>query len=159
MVKRVSPRQQGTGIRWDRDAVPFEALPAVGVPAALDSLRVRMVRFVHDAAALEGNALSVSEMAELVDGGPTGPLTFDEVQVISLGDAFALLDKLVRDGRYMLDKATSDRLHATVAEHEAIESGHFRGEGRVGGGGFGVARRPRLVSRLRPRSHRRRPAR
>lgn len=33
------------------------------------------------------------------------------------------------DGAFALNKATSDALHAAIATGEALESGHFRGEG------------------------------
>lgn len=126
---------EATGIRWNRDAVPFSALPAVGVDAALESHHSRLVEFVRDAAELEGNRLSTNEIARLVRRTPSGTLTFDEVQVISLTDAFTRLGSLVRDRQFTLGKRTSDWLHAIVAEYEAIESGNFRGEGYVDGGG------------------------
>lgn len=34
-----------------------------------------------------------------------------------------------------MSKEVSDELHLLVARHEAIESGHFRGQGSVSGGG------------------------
>ncbi len=126
---------EATGIWWTRDAVPFSALPAVGVDAALESHHGRLAEFVRDAAELEGNRLTANEIARLVDQAPAGTLTFDEVQVISLTDAFTQLGSFVRDNQFVLGTRTSDRLHATVAEYEAIESGHFRGEGYVDDGG------------------------
>jgi hypothetical protein len=42
---------------------------------------------------------------------------------------------MVAAGRFSLSKAVSDELHHLVARHEAIESGLFRGEGKVQGGG------------------------
>lgn len=36
---------------------------------------------------------------------------------------------MVRDGRFVLDKPTSDQLHAIIARDEAFDAGHFRGEG------------------------------
>jgi hypothetical protein len=42
---------------------------------------------------------------------------------------------MVGAGQFSLTKEVSDQLHRLVARHEAIESGSFRGEGRVQGGG------------------------
>lgn len=137
MSRVIESRLSEMGIRWDSTALPFDELQRVGAPAAFEALRSRLPGFAHDAAALEGNALSYAEAMRLVDERPaTPPAGFDERQVLALRDAFALLDELVREGRYTLSKRTSDQLHAAVAEHEAIKSGHFRGEGRVGGGGL-----------------------
>lgn len=53
----------------------------------------------------------------------------------ALHSACTRLDELVGSGRFALNKGVSDELHALVAVHEAIEAGHFRGEGQVTGGG------------------------
>ncbi len=60
------------------------------------------------------------------------------------------LGELVGGGQFGLTKAVSNELHALVAVHEAIECGHFRGEGRVTGGAVGGVQRPahRVASRL-----------
>lgn len=130
-------RREATGIHWDSGALQLDLLTRHSPDRALARLRNALPSFVWDAAALEGNTYTLPEVQTLLEGTTVGgrPVE-DERQVLALRDAFALLDAFVRDGRYMLDKRTSDRLHGVVAEHEAIESGHFRGEGRVGGGGL-----------------------
>ena len=130
-------RREATGIHWDSGALRLDLLTRHSPDRALARLRNALPSFVWDAAALEGNTYTLPEVQTLLEGTTVGgrPVE-DERQVLALRDAFALLDAFVRDGRYKLDKSTSDRLHAVVAEHEAIESGHFRGEGRVGGGGL-----------------------
>jgi hypothetical protein len=91
---------------------------------------------VWDAAALEGNTFTLPQVQTLLEGTTVGGLPLeDEKQILALRDAFTELDKLVRDETFRLDITTSDTLHSAVAVHEAIESGHFRGEGQVGGGG------------------------
>lgn len=130
-------RRAATGIHWDSGALALDLLTRHSPDRALARLRNALPSFVWDAAALEGNPYTLPEVQTLLEGTTVGghPVE-DERQVLALRDGFALLDVLVRDRQYTLDKRTSDRLHAVVAEHEAIESGHFRGEGQVGGGGL-----------------------
>jgi Fic family protein len=52
-----------------------------------------------------------------------------------LSDAYSRLDEIVAAGEFCLTKSVSDELHGLLARHEAIESGSFRGEGTVTGGG------------------------
>jgi len=59
----------------------------------------------------------------------------DEEQILALSAAYNRLDELVANGAFSLSKQVSDELHGLVAVHEALESGHFRGEGQVQGGG------------------------
>ncbi|MGY6496632.1 MAG: hypothetical protein ACXIUP_00220 [Microcella sp.] len=130
-------RLTATGIHWDSAALNLDLLTRHNTERALARVRGALPNFVWDAAALEGNTYTLPEVQTLLEGTTVGGRPIDdERQVLALRDAFTLLDALVRDGRYALDKTTSDRLHGVVAEHEAIESGHFRGEGRVGGGGL-----------------------
>jgi len=72
----------------------------------------------------------------LLDGVTVGgkPITETE-QILALRDAHSRLDEMVATGSFALVKATTDELHALLARHEAIKSGHFRGEGSVTGGG------------------------
>lgn len=124
-----------TGIHWDAAAVPFDALTRHDDPLA--RWRPTLPAFVWDAAALEGNTFTLDEVRTLLAGGIVEGCADDEqTQVLALRDAFIELDELVIDGLFGFDKITSDRLHGIVAKHEAIESGHFRGEGHVGGGGL-----------------------
>ncbi|TFD75708.1 hypothetical protein E3T48_11380 [Cryobacterium fucosi] len=89
-----------------------------------------------DAAALEGNPYTLPEVQTLLEGiTVTGHRIADQDQILALNEGFNLTDEFVGRGRFRLDKATSDEIHGKVAVHEAIESGHFRGEGAAGGGG------------------------
>ncbi|RFA12914.1 hypothetical protein B7R22_14495 [Subtercola boreus] len=90
-----------------------------------------------DAAALEGNPYTLPEVQTLLEGVTvSGHRIEDQDQILALNDAYNELDDLVKSGSFRLDKPTSDHIHGLVAVHEAIESGHFRGEGQVGGGGL-----------------------
>ena len=130
-------RELACGIRWDSAAIEFEKLKQHGVDSARNRLRHVLPNFIWDAAALEGNTYTLPEVQTLLEGTTVGgrPVE-DAAQILALRDAFADLDHLVVNSIFALNKLTSDRLHSIVAEHEAIESGHFRGEGDVGGGGL-----------------------
>ena len=53
-------------------------------------------------------------------------------QVENLYAASRELTRMVQNRQFRLDKSTSDRLHMLVAQEEALEWGHFRGEGEEG---------------------------
>jgi hypothetical protein len=125
-----------TGITWNQSAVDVSLLTKQPVDRTRARFRASLAGFVWDAAALEGNTFTLPEVQTLLDGVTVGgkPLD-DEKQVLALRDAFVELDRLIDSGSFRLDKPTSDRLHALLAPHEAIEAGHFRGEGSAKGGG------------------------
>ncbi|WP_211250778.1 hypothetical protein [Mycetocola saprophilus] len=56
-------------------------------------------------------------------------------QILALSEGMDIMVSEVRAGTFTLRKELSDRIHAAVARHEAIEAGNFRGEGDVTGGG------------------------
>ncbi|WP_286346201.1 Fic family protein [Frondihabitans sucicola] len=95
-----------------------------------------MPDLIWNAAALEGNTFTLPEVRTLLDGVTVGgkPLA-DEEQVLALSEGYSRLDELVGTREFTLSKVVSDQAHSMIARHEAIESGHFRGEGLTGGGG------------------------
>ena len=108
--------------------------------AARDRSRYRFRSHLPDliwnAAALEGNTFTLPEVKTLLEGVTVGGKRLhDEEQILALSAAYGRLDDMVGDGTFSLSKEVSDELHALVAVHEAIEAGHFRGEGAVQGGG------------------------
>lgn len=119
------------GFSWRRDAVAAAA--ALSVERATFRFKQSLAQFVFDASALEGNPFTFAEVQTLLDGVTVGGRRVsDEQQVLNLASAAKELLELVRSGRFRMDKATSDRLHARVAREEALEWGHFRGEGQEG---------------------------
>lgn len=101
-----------------------------------------MPTYIWDAAALEGNPYTLPEVQTLLEGiTVSGHRVADQDQILALNEGYNLVDQLLGGQRereapvFELDKMTSDQIHAKVAVYEAIESGHFRGEGAVGGGG------------------------
>ena len=114
------------------EPVDWSGIQRSSVERALWRYRRAPPELVWDAAALEGNSFTYPEVQTLLEGITVGGRRVEEAhQVTALADSSRLVDDLVREGAFRLDKATSDALHAVVARHEAIESGHFRGEGLV----------------------------
>jgi Fic family protein len=125
-----------TGVAWDAARIPFERIAATTVERARFRFLTSLPQMVWNAAALEGNTFTLPEVQTLLDGVTVGGRAIeDERQVYALVDAYSRLDAITGDGTFALTKPVSDDLHGRVAVHEAIESGAFRGEGSVSGGG------------------------
>jgi Fic family protein len=117
------------GFEWDRSLVPTD-VPVHSVERAAFRLHKALPEFVWDASMLEGNPFTFPEVQALLDGVAVGGhKVSDERQVLSLADSAKELLVLVREGRFALDKPTSDHLHAIIAHDEAFDAGHFRGKG------------------------------
>lgn len=124
-----------TRVVWDASRVPFDRIGHSTPERARARFRASIPDLIWNAAALEGNSFTLPEVRTLLDGVTVGGQRIeDERQILALSKGYSLVDELVRDDAFALDKSTSDRIHSLVALHEAIESGHFRGEGSVTGG-------------------------
>ncbi|MFF4235771.1 hypothetical protein ACFYYL_07905 [Actinomadura geliboluensis] len=122
------------GFGWDREAIAdsLDAIPAHSIERAVWRYRRALPEFVWDAAQLEGNPFTYPEVQTLMEGVTVGGRKVsDEQQVLALAESSRELLDLVTTGDFVLNKATSDRLHAIIARDEALESGMFRGEGTV----------------------------
>jgi Fic family protein len=87
--------------------------------------------FVWDASVLEGNPFTFPEVKTLLDGVTIGGRKIsDQEQVLNLAESSKHLLALVKAGKFSLDKVTFNELHSLVARNEALEWGHFRGEGQ-----------------------------
>jgi len=87
--------------------------------------------FVWDASVLEGNPFTYPEVKTLLDGVTVGGRKIsDQEQVLNLAASSKHLLALVKASKFKLDKATFTELHSLVARNEALEWGHFRGEGK-----------------------------
>ena len=92
--------------------------------------RQALPQFVFDASALEGNPFTFPEVKMLMVGISVGGRKLsDENQVLNLSRAAHHLLDLIEQGDFTLSKATSDALHVRLAKEEALEWGHFRGQG------------------------------
>jgi hypothetical protein len=92
---------------------------------------------VWEAAKYEGSPYTFPEVATLLDGVTVGGHSLsDQALILGLADAAKAMLGSVREGTFSLSKAISDDLNGRIATGEAIEAGHFRGEGAAVGGGF-----------------------
>jgi Fic family protein len=123
-----------TGVTWD--AFDVDKIRPSSVERSRHRFRAHLPELIWNTAALEGNNFTLPEVKTLLEGVTVGGKKLeDEQQIIALSEAYNLLDEMVGAGQFSLSKGVSDQLHRLVARHEAIESGSFRGEGRVQGGG------------------------
>lgn len=132
-----SLRRLRTGrITWRPGAVDFDLIRPSTVERALFRLEKSLPELVWNAAALEGNTFTLPQVQTLLDGVTVGGKRIEEAeQILALSEGMGLMIGAVRDRSFSLNKEMSDRVHGAVAKHEAIESGSFRGEGAVNGGG------------------------
>jgi hypothetical protein len=104
--------------------------PRFSVERAVWRFRHSLPEYVWDAAVLEGNPFTYPEVQTLLDGITVGGRKIsDEQQVLNLAEAANELLRLVGTRGFRLVKEISDRLQCLIARDEALESGHFRGEG------------------------------
>ena len=117
------------GFCWDRACVPVD-VPAHSVERVCYRFHRMLPEFVWDAGVLEGNPFTFPEVKTLLDGVTVGGRRIaDQDQILNLAESSRSLLAQVKAGRFSLDKATFCALHAIVARNEALEWGHFRGEG------------------------------
>lgn len=117
------------GFRWDRRTVPAH-VPTHSIDRACYRFKRMLPEFVWDAGVLEGNPFTFPEVKTLLDGVTVGGRKVsDQEQILNLAESSKHLLALVKKGKFSLHKATFCELHGIVARNEALEWGHFRGEG------------------------------
>lgn len=117
------------GFHWNRTTVPA-VVPTHTIQRVAFRFHRMLPEFVWDASVLEGNPFTFPEVKTLLDGVTIGGRKIsDQQQVLNLAEASRHLLALVKAGKFSLDKATFTQLHGLVARNEALEWGHFRGEG------------------------------
>ncbi|WP_234053632.1 MULTISPECIES: Fic family protein [unclassified Xanthobacter] len=120
---------EALGFSWDREAIPN--IPTFSTDRVLFRFRRMLPEFVWDAAVLEGNPFTFPEVKTVLDGITVGGRKLsDQDQIVNLAESAKRLVDMVRTGAFRLNKATFVELHALVARDEALEWGHFRGEGQ-----------------------------
>ncbi len=118
------------GFHWDRSAAP-RTVPTHSIERVAFRFHRMLPEFVWDASMLEGNPFTFPEVKTLLDGVTVGGRKVtDQEQVLNLAESSRRLLALVKAGRFALDKLTFAQLHGLVARNEALEWGHFRGEGQ-----------------------------
>ena len=118
------------GFRWTRTAGVLDA-PRHSVERAAFRMHRMLPEYVWDAGVLEGNPFTFPEVKTLLEGVTVGGRKLsDQEQIANLAEGSKRLLSLVKAGQFALDKATFCELHGIVARNEALEWGHFRGEGK-----------------------------
>lgn len=131
------------GFRWDREWVPRE-LPRASLERAVFRFSRMLAEYVWDAAVLEGNPFTFSEVKTLLDGVTVGGRKLsDQEQILNLAESSKYLVELVKSQQFTLDKSTFCALHARVARNEALEWGHHGSAGSSGGEAASRRRRRR----------------
>lgn len=117
------------GFQWDRESVPRE-VPRASLERVVFRFHRMLPEYVWDAGVLEGNPFTFPEVKTLLEGVTVGGRKLsDQEQILNLAESSKHLMDLVKNQEFKLDKATFCSLHALVARNEALEWGHFRGEG------------------------------
>jgi prophage maintenance system killer protein len=117
------------GFQWNRDLVPRE-IPRASLERVVFRFHRMLPEYVWDAGVLEGNPFTFPEVKTLLEGVTVGGRKLsDQEQILNLAESSKHVLDLVRNREFKLDKATFSSLHALVARNEALEWGHFRGEG------------------------------
>ena len=118
------------GFNWNRLKTP-DAISTHSIERVTFRFHQMLSIFVWDASVLEGNPFTYPEVKTLLDGVSVGGRKIsDQEQVLNLAESSKHLLALVKTSKFSLDKATFTELHGIVARNEALEWGHFRGEGK-----------------------------
>jgi hypothetical protein len=117
------------GFEWSRDLVPRE-IPRASRERVAFRFRRMLPEYVWDAGVLEGNPFTFPEVKTLLEGVTVGGRKLsDQEQILNLAESAQYLVDLVQRHQFSLGKSTFCSLQGLVARHEALEWGHFRGEG------------------------------
>ncbi len=121
---------ESLGFEWDRTAVPKD-VPVYSLERVCFRFHRLLPEFVWDAGVLEGNPFTFPEVQTLLEGITVGGHKLsDQEQILNLASSSRQLLALVKAQAFRVDKPTFCTLHAMVAKTEALEWGHFRGEGQ-----------------------------
>jgi Fic family protein len=122
------------GFHWNRTVVPGVVIPTHSIERVAFRFYRMLPEFVWDASVLEGNPFTFPEVKTLLDGVTIGGrMISDQEQVLNLAESSKHLLALVKAGKFSLEKVTFTEMQGLVARHEALEWGHFRGEGKETG--------------------------
>jgi Fic family protein len=117
------------GFHWDREKIPH-GVPTHSLERVTFHFHRMLTTYVWDASVLEGNPFTFPEVKTLLEGVTVGGRKIsDQEQVLNLAESSKQLLALVKAGKFVLNKNIFTELHGLVAKNEALEWGHFRGEG------------------------------
>ena len=119
----------GLGFSWDRESLPAK-VPVHSIERVCFRFQRMLPEFVWDAAVLEGNPFTFPEVKTLLDGVTVGGRKLsDQEQILNLAESSKVLLAMVKADKFFLNKIVFCELHNIIARNEALEWGHFRGEG------------------------------
>ena len=117
------------GFNWNKSLIPTN-VQIHSVERVCFRFHRMLPEFVWDASVLEGNTFTFPEIKTLLDGITIGGRKVsDQEQVLNLAESSKLLLRMVKRGSFKVDKEIFCSLQNIVARKEALEWGHFRGEG------------------------------
>lgn len=120
---------EAMGFSWDRSTVSAN-VPVHSVDRVCFRFKKMLPEYVWDAAVLEGNPFTYPQVQTLLEGITVGGQKLsDQEQVLNLAESCRLLLNMVKGGIFLLIKPTFCTLQGIIARNEALEWGHFRGEG------------------------------
>jgi len=120
---------EALGFNWDSLLIPTN-VQINSVERVCFRFHRMLPEFVWDASVLEGNPLTFPEVKTLLDGITVGGRKIsDQDQVLNFAESSKFLLGMVKKGSFKVDKLTFCSLQNIVARNEALEWGHFRGEG------------------------------
>ena len=120
---------QSLGFCWDRASLPAK-VPVHSIERVCFRFYRMLPEFVWDAAVLEGNPFTFPEVKTLLDGVTVGGRKLsDQEQILNLAESSKVLLAMVKANNFFLNKTVFCELHSIIARNEALEWGHFRGEG------------------------------
>lgn len=121
---------------WDLSIIDVSHIRPKGVERAVWRFRKQMAFLIFNDAALEGNTYTEPEVRTLLDGVTVaGHSEEEETQVLNLSEGASLILDLIRDDEFHLTGSVARKLHAIIAQDEAIDAGLFRGENPQSQGG------------------------
>jgi Fic family protein len=121
---------QSIGLEWDRKLFPL-SVRASAPDRAVKRFLKSMPQYVWDAAQLEGNPYTFPEVQTLLEGITVGGhKVSDTQQILGLRDGIVMLCDAVRAGTFSTSRDMACKLNGVIARDEALEWGHFRGEGK-----------------------------
>lgn len=120
---------EAIGFSWDRSAVSAN-IPVHSVERVCFRFKQMLPEYVWDASMLEGNPFTYPQVQTLLEGITVGGHKLsDQEQVLNLAESSKLLLDMVKTDTFSLSKPLFCKFQGIIARDEALEWGHFRGEG------------------------------
>jgi Fic family protein len=118
------------GFNWDRTIIPTDFAKIYTPEQTCMMLKRMLPDYVFDVAVMEGNEFTYPEVKTLLEGVTVGGHKIsDHDQIMNIAEGLELLRTKVKNNTFTFDKATFCEFQNIFGQGEALECGHFRGEG------------------------------